>query len=262
MFFNFNLFDPQDPEDGGWPPKDTYGPENSDEGSGGGDDYRRRRSRASMQSASMVLGVLSIVTFMMIYISIPAGAIAIILALLSRGEQPEPGRAKTAISLAAAGMIASTAITGYAFYRVTTDPVLRRQMQNLVEYYSAGYLGESASEAFPWLFEKQSEAESETSVTWSDDLLNDHDRLVDYFLTPHGGSAQDSDSSDAGNTDARDNGSSDAESGSTHDNDSSDAGGGSTDNNSSDAGGGSTDNNSIQTPLDIPGVTLTGGSYT
>ena len=123
---------------------------------------------------------------MMIYISVPLGALAIILALLSRGPEKQLGKAKTAVSLGAAGIIVSSAVTGYAFYRVTTDPVLRAQMQQLVNYYTGTYLGESASEAFPWLFEKESEHERETEPVWSDDLLNDHDRLVDYFLKPHG----------------------------------------------------------------------------
>jgi len=151
----------------------------------------RERGRSAMRSAAMVLAVISILSSMMIYISIPLGAVAIVLAFLSRGNRKTLGKAKTAVTVAAAGMIASTAITGYAFYRVTTDPVLRRQMQQMVEYYSGAYLGQSASEAFPWLFEKTEETESETGMAWSDDLLNDHDRLVDYFTTPQGDAAKD-----------------------------------------------------------------------
>ena len=61
----------------------------------------------------------------------------------------------------------------------------------MVNYYTGTYLGESASEAFPWLFEKESERENESEPVWSNDLLNDHDRLVDYFTKPHGDNSSD-----------------------------------------------------------------------
>ena len=166
-----------------------YDPDDHDDGYNGRFS-ERERGRSAMQTAAMILAVLCIISSMFIYISLPLGAVAIVLALLSRGERKTLGKAKTAVTVAAAGMLASTAITGFAFWRVTTDPVLRRQMQQMVEYYSGAYLGQSASEAFPWLFEKDRETESETGVAWSDDLLNDHDRLIEYFLTPQEGDAK------------------------------------------------------------------------
>ena len=196
MLFGFNdddfdddvYYEPDDSKGGGYDPDHDDGYNGRFSG--------RERGRSAMQSASMILAVLCIISSMFIYISLPLGAVAIVLALLSRGERKTLGKAKTAVTVAAAGMLASSAITGYAFWRVTTDPVLRRQMQQMVEYYSGAYLGQSASEAFPWLFEKDEETESETGVAWSDDLLNDHDRLIEYFLTPQEGDAR-GDSQDA-----------------------------------------------------------------
>ena len=154
MLFGFNdddfdddvYYEPDDSKGGGYDPDHDDGYNGRFSG--------RERGRSAMQSASMILAVLCIISSMFIYISLPLGAVAIVLALLSRGERKTLGKAKTAVTVAAAGMLASSAITGYAFWRVTTDPVLRRQLQQMVEYYSGAYLGQSASEAFPWLFEK------------------------------------------------------------------------------------------------------------
>ena len=170
---------------------DRFSNDPGDQAGSYGSRTSRPGNRQSMRFAATVLGIISIFSFMMIYISVPLGALAIILALLSRGSEKRLGKAKTAVSLGAAGILASCAITGFAFYRVTTDPVLRAQMQQMVNYYTGTYLGESASEAFPWLFEKESERENESEPVWSNDLLNDHDRLVDYFTKPHGDNGSD-----------------------------------------------------------------------
>lgn len=189
-YYNDNPYEPQDPNrdydhdrnnGNGWYQN------NGQNASNDGNYDRKYKSRSSLRSAAMILAVISLISFLMVYISVPLGAIAIILALLSKGQDEVTGKHKTIIALAAAGMCTSTALTGFAFYRVTTDPVLKKQMQQMLNYYTSHYLGESASEAFPWLFDSEtSKEEKQTEVTWSDDLLNDHDRLVDYFLTPHG----------------------------------------------------------------------------
>ena len=189
-YYNENPYEPQDPNrdyDHDRNNGNSWYQNNGQNAGNDGNYDRKYKSRSSLRSAAMILAVISLISFLMVYISVPLGAIAIILALLSKGQDEVTGKHKTIIALAAAGMCASTALTGFAFYRVTTDPVLKKQMQQMLNYYTSHYLGESTSEAFPWLFDPEtSKEEKQTEVTWSDDLLNDHDRLVDYFLTPHG----------------------------------------------------------------------------
>ncbi len=97
-----------------------------------------RKSSPAMESAAMVLAVLSLVFSWVIYLSVPMGATAIILALLSRGSGRIVRRVKTSIIMACAGIIVSTAVTGFSVYRIYTTPELRARMEQLIEYYS-GY---------------------------------------------------------------------------------------------------------------------------
>ena len=70
-----------------------------------------------METASLALGVLSIVTCSCIYGAFIFGGIAIVLALLSRGGKMKLGsKAKLAIILAIVGMIITTVFYTACFY--------------------------------------------------------------------------------------------------------------------------------------------------
>ena len=70
-----------------------------------------------METAALVLGVLSVVTCSCIYGAYIFGGIAIVLALLSRGGKMKLGsKAKIAIILAIAGIVITTAFYAVCFY--------------------------------------------------------------------------------------------------------------------------------------------------
>lgn len=95
----------------------------------------RRRSNA-LASASLVFGIFSLLGGLVFYISVPCGALAILLALLSRGNTRLNGSQKASIALGAAGIIASTLITLFMFYSVWTNPSLRAQVAYLFDLYA------------------------------------------------------------------------------------------------------------------------------
>ena len=102
------------------------------------------RKNNGFSVAAMTLAILSAIMFLFIYVSVPLGALAILFACLSRGNLRMNGRAKTAAVIAAIAMIVSSAATGYAAYRLYTDPELRETMQEMLDYYMQSYGGEEA----------------------------------------------------------------------------------------------------------------------
>lgn len=69
-----------------------------------------------METAALVLAVLSIVTCSCCYLSLPCAGIAIVLALLSRGGKMKLGsKAKLAIVLGIAGLLITIAFYAFAF---------------------------------------------------------------------------------------------------------------------------------------------------
>ncbi len=69
-----------------------------------------------METTSLVLAVLSIVTCSCCYLSLPCAGIAIVLALLSRGGKMKLGsKAKLAIALGIAGLLITIAFYIFAF---------------------------------------------------------------------------------------------------------------------------------------------------
>jgi len=107
---------------------------------------RRYNSRQRLSAAALTLGILAVISCMILYISLPLGALAIILALLSRGGKPLAGRARAAIiaGVCAIGLTAGT--TGYALYVYQTNPSVHMQVDYIVDYLMDGYLsGESGS---------------------------------------------------------------------------------------------------------------------
>jgi hypothetical protein len=74
------------------------------------------RRSSSMETASLVLGIIAITTCSCIYASIVCGALAIILALLSRGGEYTMGqKAKIGLGLGIAGLVVTIALYAGAF---------------------------------------------------------------------------------------------------------------------------------------------------
>ena len=72
--------------------------------------YKNKRS-AGFATASLVLGILSLVTCCCIYSALPFGALAIIFALLSRGgEMTMDSRGMTGLGLGIAGLVLTIVI--------------------------------------------------------------------------------------------------------------------------------------------------------
>lgn len=117
-------------------------------------EYEQHPRRNPLATAAIILGILSLVTSMMIYISLPCGALAVILAILSRTSSPMTKKAKTGLICGFCGMAATVIITVSAFYYVLTNSDLR----SLLEYYCQAYLGdynfdlnEELSNIFPFI---------------------------------------------------------------------------------------------------------------
>lgn len=100
----------------------------------------RRPDRSyGMGSAALILGIISLVTVCCFYISIPLGALAILLALLSRGGQESfSNQAKSGLVLAIVGIIASLVlIIGAVATQVTylRDGQFREQLKEYLRAY-------------------------------------------------------------------------------------------------------------------------------
>lgn len=74
------------------------------------------KSSERMEIASLILGIISITSCLCLYLSIPCGALAVILGVLSRGGQMQFGsKAQIGIILGAIGLVFTIAIYASAF---------------------------------------------------------------------------------------------------------------------------------------------------
>ena len=135
----------------------------------------------NMLRAAVVLGVLSLLTCMMIYLAVPFGAMAILFVFLSRGRNKHPSQARTAVTMAVIGMCASTALTGYALYRYFHDPVIHMQVNRLIDYYRGIYLEEDLLD----LVNSEADTGTEADTEAQQPSGMDHDSLMEYYLKPH-----------------------------------------------------------------------------
>lgn len=101
-------------------------------------EYEPRPRRNPMATAALIFGILSLVTSLMIYLSVPCGALAVILALLSRTDKPMLKKAKSGLICGICGMLATVIITVSAFYYVLSDSGMR----SFLEYYCQMYTGD------------------------------------------------------------------------------------------------------------------------
>lgn len=102
--------------------------------------YSYGYTRNPMATAAVVLGVISLFTCLIFYISIPCGALAVLFAILSRGRNPMPGKSKTGIVCGAIGIFLSAAITVSSVWMVLTN----NQMRAYMERYLQNYLGDAS----------------------------------------------------------------------------------------------------------------------
>ena len=150
------------------------------------DDYEQQpgQRRGGMRLAAMVMGVLSVITCMMIYVSVPLGALAILFALLSRGRGRQLGNAKPALIMGVAGILASSILTGYALYSYYHDPVLHAQVNQLIERYRRVYFnGEDLLDMVSGDGDQEGATEKESEQDIPAGM--DHDSLMEYYLKPH-----------------------------------------------------------------------------
>lgn len=87
-----------------------------------------------MVAASFVMALISIATFQIFFVSLPCASISIILALISRGDQPLLPRAKAALICAAVAAVLTTSVTVFSVYTVMHDPQLRGQVEQYYNY--------------------------------------------------------------------------------------------------------------------------------
>ena len=117
-------------------------------------EYEPRPRRNPMATAALVFGILSLVTSLMIYLSIPCGALAVILALLSRTDKPMRKKAKSGLICGICGMLATVIITVSAFYYVLSDSGMRSFLEYYCQMYTGDYdfdLDEMIEEMFPFV---------------------------------------------------------------------------------------------------------------
>ena len=99
--------------------------------------WRPAHRSHAMEMAAVLFAVFSMLGCMVIYIAVPCGALAILLAFLSRGKTRKlKGQARFAAILGAAGMISSVLITAYLFYQICTNPSLRAQVRYIFNQYA------------------------------------------------------------------------------------------------------------------------------
>ncbi len=108
----------------------------TDSGNSTYNSYNPDRGRRSFETASLTFGIISIVLLCTGVLAIPAGALGILFALLSRkGKNPFTGTAIAGLILSCFGMIFGSVITVIAVYSVLTDPTVLDQVREMYARY-------------------------------------------------------------------------------------------------------------------------------
>ncbi|MCD7818568.1 MAG: hypothetical protein LUH07_05910 [Lachnospiraceae bacterium] len=135
-------------------------------------EQRPARRRSPMVTASVVLGILSIVLCSAFYIALPCGALAVICAILSRGEQPMAARSKVGMICGILGMVVSVVVTVSALRYVLTTETGRSYLEYYYQMYTGDFdfdLDEALDELFPFLDDSQDEPGGNSGEDSSDD---------------------------------------------------------------------------------------------
>lgn len=122
---------------------------NGSSGPGEPGDYNRFKAtvaKRNMATASLVCGIIAVISFQLFFISLPMAGASIILALLSRQSSRVEGKAKIALIAGAAAALISCMYTWYAIRTVYNDPQLRAQVEQLYNYYTGQLSGTAESE--------------------------------------------------------------------------------------------------------------------
>lgn len=89
-----------------------------------------------MATASLILGIVCLITTCCFYICIPLGALSIILAILSRGSTEKiSSQGKTGIGLSIGGICLTILLTIAVFFIQLGSDTFRSQMQEYMDYY-------------------------------------------------------------------------------------------------------------------------------
>ncbi len=141
--------------------------------------YSYGQYRNPMATAAVVLGVISLITCLVFYISVPCGAMAVLLAILSRGRNPMPGKGKTGLVCGLIGMILSVVITLSSVWVVLSNAQMRAYMESYMQYYlgDASFdLDRELGRMFPALKDALGLDDSETDRSYpADDNSNGTD---------------------------------------------------------------------------------------
>lgn len=134
-------------------------------------EYPRAHSRNPMGTAAIVLGILSLISCLFFYFSVPCGALAVLCAILSRGRNPMPGKSRAGLVCGICGLSMSLILTVSSVWTMLTNA----QMRAYLEYYIQYYLGEPSFDlerelehSFPFLaplFEKERGEAPEDEIT-------------------------------------------------------------------------------------------------
>lgn len=102
-----------------------------------------------MATASLILGILSLVLCCCVYFSIPLGALAILFAILSRGSSRQmTGQAKAGLGLGIGGIVLTFIMILFTVIMMGTAS-LHQAMSEYMEDYYGDYYGNYYEESIP-----------------------------------------------------------------------------------------------------------------
>lgn len=97
--------------------------------------YPQRPRRNAMTTAALTFGVLSLITFSIIYLSVPCAALAILFGILSRNNTM-PMRSRAGIICGIIGMILSVTVTVISVRYIFSNPQSRDYLEYLLQIYT------------------------------------------------------------------------------------------------------------------------------
>ncbi len=98
--------------------------------------YNPDKGRHSFETASLVMGILSLLLLCTGVLSIPTGALGILFATLSKkGKNPLNASALLGLIFSIIGIAAGTAVSIYAVYMVMTDPSVIEEVRQMYARY-------------------------------------------------------------------------------------------------------------------------------
>lgn len=125
-----------------------------------------------MATAALILGIISLVSSCCFYLSIPMGALAILLALLSRGSLRKfSSQAKSGMILGIVGLAATSALLVSSLF-LLGDGRFREQLEDYMEYYSRDAYDSDQDEILEEFFEEPDEGGSDIYDNYNEGYFN------------------------------------------------------------------------------------------